>query len=261
MYAVVTGASGGFGEEFARALASRGWDLCLASRRESRLLELKAELEKRHGVHVDVLPVDLADPDGPRRLHAFTSARGVGVLVNNAGTCHLGLPGGIGGAEEIAMLDLNVRALHLLTRLYLDDMVSAGSGRILTVSSLSAWMPVPMMSAYAAGKAYALRLSLGLDRELRLLGSPVRVSVVTPGYFNTGIAGTDYEMAEQGRPVPAFVDTVVRRFLSGKTVIIVGRDRVLAFLLRIVPRPVADRLVYASVRKTFSPRKGRAPAV
>lgn len=254
MYAVITGASSGFGAEFARALAARGYDLCLAARREDRLRGLKAELEAGFGVKVDILAVDLADEAGPGALHAFTSGRGVDVLINNAGIFTMGMPGETGLAEELRAIDLNVRALHALTRLYLEDMRSRDSGRILNVASMAAWVPVPTMSAYAAGKAYVRNYSEGLDFELRRTGSRVRVSFLTPGYFNTEISGQRYSLRAQRRPVAPFADRAIRRFLAGARVISVGRDWWIARLLSLLPRSLAIRLVYASARREWSIR-------
>ncbi len=251
---MITGASSGFGSEFARCLAARGYDLCLAARREERLKALKAELEAGFGVRVDILAVDLAADSRPEVLHAFTSKESVDVLVNNAGIFTMGLPGEAGLAEELRAIDLNVRALHALTRLYLEDMRARDSGRILNVASMAAWVPVPTMSAYAAGKAYVRNLSEGLDFELRRTGSRVRISVLTPGYFNTEISGQRYRLRAQGRTAAPFADRAIRRLLAGARVISIGRDWWIARILSCLPRSLAVRLVYASARREWSIR-------
>lgn len=259
MYAVITGASSGFGSEFARCLAARGFDLCLAARREDRLKALEAELEAGFGVKVDILAVDLAADTGPGTLHAFTSGKGIDVLINNAGIFAMGMPGDAELAEELKAIDLNVRALHALTRLYLEDMRAQDSGRILNVASMAAWVPVPTMSAYAAGKAYVRNLSEGLDFELRRTGSRVRISFLAPGYFNTEISGQRYQLRAQGRPTAPFADRAIQRFLAGARVISIGRDWWIALLLCCLPRSLAVRLVYASAHKEWSILPGFRP--
>ncbi|HTX72317.1 MAG TPA: SDR family NAD(P)-dependent oxidoreductase [Rectinemataceae bacterium] len=254
MYAVVTGASSGLGAEFARNLASRHYDLCLAARRESKLGQLKAQLERDHGIRVDTFSVDLSTEQGMRALHEFTSDKDVDILVNDAGIFVTGMPDRIDLAGEMAMLDINVKAMHYLTRLFLRDMIARDKGRILNVASVAGWLFIPTWAAYSAGKAYMVHLTAALAHELRLMKSRARVAVVTPGYLNTEIAGPHLRMVEQNRSIPKYIDSVVTKFLKGNDVIVLGRDRLLALSSRLAPRNLVMQIALRSVTKTFIPR-------
>lgn len=255
MYAVVTGASSGFGIEFARQLAARKYDLCIAARRESNLLALKKELEKKYKVKVDVLPVDLSTDSGLKKLYKFTQKKNVDILINNSGIATAGMPNLADLDKEMEMLNINVKAMHYLMRVYLKDMLAKNSGSILNVASLSAWGPIPGLSAYAAGKAYILHLSEGVGYELKAMKSDVSVSVVTPGFFNTGIAGKEANMTEQGRSVPDFIAEVVEQFLNGKDIIVIGQDKKIPFLTKVLTRKGMKKLLFKSVEKALVKKK------
>lgn len=163
MYVVITGANGGFGKEFSEQFALRGYDLCIAGIEEESLNHIKRDIEKRYKNTVDVLRVDLTQNEEMDKLYNFTKSKGVDVLINNAGIATGGKPEDIDVDKEMNMLAINVRAVHYLTRRYLADMVRENKGKILNVSSLSAWLPTPFLSAYAAGKTYVLHLSEGIN--------------------------------------------------------------------------------------------------
>lgn len=247
MYAVITGASSGFGVEFARQFAKHGYHMCIAARRKDNLIKLKKEIENDFKVTVDILCIDLSEDKGVLQLYEFTKNKNVDILINNAGIAFSGMPDQISIDDELHMLEINVRAVHYLTRLYLGDMLLKNSGRILNVSSLSGWLPIPLLSSYAAGKAYVLHLSEGISFELKKMKSNVRISVVTPGFFNTEIAGGN--ISEQGRSVPKFIERVVAQFLKGKEIIVIGKDNQIFILTRFALRSIAKIILYLNVLK------------
>jgi short-subunit dehydrogenase len=172
-WVLVTGASAGIGREFARAFATRRYDLVLAARTESALDALGRELATSHGVRVKTAPVDLSEPGAPRALAEALGEAGVevGVLVNNAGVLSEG-PFAEGALDEqLALLQVNVVALTALTRLFLPAMLARGEGRILNVASIAAFMPVPQLAVYAAAKAYVLSLTEALAGALQGLAA------------------------------------------------------------------------------------------
>lgn len=182
MKALITGASSGIGRDMARYLAGLNWDLILVARREDRLHELKQELS---GVSVRVISADLAQADECRRLYDMTCGEQIDLLINNAG---FGLAGRFTDTDltrELEMVDVNIRALHILTKLYLRDFVARDSGTILNVASSAGFMPGPLLSTYYASKNYVLRLSEAISEELRRDGSHVRISVLCPGPVDT----------------------------------------------------------------------------
>jgi short-subunit dehydrogenase len=177
---VVTGASSGIGLDFARQLASRGHDLFLVARREDRLRDLAAEVERDHRVRAEVAGCDLSSPAARKRLlqHVSASDLVVETLVNNAGFAHVGdvheYP-----AKQLGMVQVNVEALVSLTTAFLPAMVERGRGAIINVASMAAFQPIPSQATYAATKAFVLSFSEAVAAEVR--GSGVSVTALCPG--------------------------------------------------------------------------------
>ncbi len=196
---LLTGASAGIGAALARRLAARGSDLVLVARREDRLRDLAAGLRTAHGVRVEVVPTDLTLPRPGARLAAELAARDVRVtsLVNNAG---FGLDGPF-AAEDPARLHqlvaLNVGAVVDVTRRFLPDLVAAGTGALVTVTSMAAYQSSPGMAAYAASKAFALSLTEALWWELR--GTGVRTLAFAPNLTRTEFFDAIGTAAYRGR--------------------------------------------------------------
>ncbi len=255
--AVVTGASGGIGAELARCFAAGGHDLVLTARRADELHTLAAELA---GVTCHVLPLDLADPMARGELVAGLAARGLtaDVLVANAG---FGLYGPFADSDERRLLDLlqvNVTAVTHLVRLLLPGMVERKRGRILTVASVAAFQPGPLMAAYYASKAYVLSLSEALSYECR--GTGVTVTCLCPGPTTTGFASAavmgDSKLFDGPgvMDAKAVADAGYRGCLQGKRVVVPGvQDRLGAFFGRHLPR----RLILPLVARVQARKEGR----
>jgi short-subunit dehydrogenase len=184
--AIVTGASWGIGETFAETLAARGADLLLVARSETRLRTIADSLAVRHGVHVEVVTVDLAAPDGPRHLCEAAAALGFEptLLVNNAGVGVLGPFADLPLERAHEMVRLNVLALTDLTYRVLEGMLKRGSGAIVNVGSASALQPLPNYGVYAATKSFVVSFSASLWAECRRQG--VQVVAVCPGPVDAG---------------------------------------------------------------------------
>lgn len=186
--AVVTGASAGLGREFARIHARKGGDLVISARREAALQALKQELEAAHGISCHVVACDLGAEGGAQTLIEAVEALGVPVevLINNAGFGGAGQHVERALAGELAMIDLNVKALVALTHHFGRVMAGQGGGRILNVGSTAGFMPGPGQAVYFATKAFVNSYSQAVDHELR--GRGVRVTVLAPGYVETEFA-------------------------------------------------------------------------
>lgn len=187
-WAVITGASSGFGEEFARQYAARGHSLVLVARRKDRLEQLAESLRSNYKVEVVVEGVDLSDLESVRQLHQRVQERGIkiDVLINNAG---YGLQGGFQDAnlnDALGMVQLDIASLTAVTHLLAADMRARGSGKILLVSSLLAQVGVESFAVYAAAKAYVLRFGEALHREMKKDG--ITVTTLCPGLSDTGFA-------------------------------------------------------------------------
>lgn len=182
---LITGASGGIGEELARVFAKHGHNLILAARRKDRLEALAEELSEQQGIEVDVFSADLAVPDGAARLHGAVTEAGhqVGILVNNSGLLAEGKFLDVDLEQHCQILDVNARALMQLTHLFGRDMRQRKQGRILNVCSTSAFQPVPSLATYAATKAFVLSLSEALAIENEDHG--ISVTALCPGFVQT----------------------------------------------------------------------------
>jgi uncharacterized protein len=187
-WVLITGASSGFGEEFARQYAAQGHSLVLVARRLDRLQKLAEALRQQFRIEVVVEQVDLSDITAVIQLHQRLRERGIeiDILINNAGH---GLQGPFADAPLDAMLSmvqLDVASLTAVTHVFAQDMRTRKRGKILLVASLLAYQGVENFAVYAAAKAYVLRLGEALHRELKRDG--VTVTVLCPGMSDTGFA-------------------------------------------------------------------------
>ena len=246
--ALVTGASSGIGREFAEICAREHRDLVLVARREGALTELAERLAGTHGVTVTVLAHDLAVPGAPEALVHEVQERGleVDLLINNAGFGLKGAVADLGAAEQVEMLELNVVALTLLTRLFLDGMRARGTGAILNVASTAGFQPGPLMAVYYASKAYVLSFTEALANELA--GSGVTATALCPGPTMTGFAtraGTGGTRLFKGPTMGAreVAEAGYAALRAGRPLVIPGmRNKVLAFGVRFAPRTTVTRI-------------------
>ena len=177
MLALITGASSGMGRDMARVLSKKGYDLILVARRKERLLELKKELE----TNVTVIAMDLSVVENNYKLYEKVRNKKIDVLINNAG---FGLFGEFVKTDldtELKMIDLNIKAYHILTKLFLQDFVKRDKGYILNVCSSAGFMAGPRLSTYYATKNYVTKLTMAINEELRVGKSHVIVCALCPG--------------------------------------------------------------------------------
>ncbi len=252
--ALVTGASSGIGEDFARELAARGYDLIISARRRDRLEALKEELMSRFPIHVEIVVADLSAATGAQQL--FDQIEGlslpVKLLVNNAG---LGLFGAFKSQslpDIYAMIQVNLTSLTTLTRLFADQMSRAGGGYILNVASFSAIQPTPDYAVYSGTKAYVLAFSQSLNHGLSR--RKVRVCALCPGFFESEF------FASSGQRPSLIVKMIMlnRRsvaragiagVLRGRTLVVPGIFyKCLSLVLRLAPRSVATALADFGVK-------------
>ena len=199
--ALITGASAGFGREFARQLGPHASTLILVARRLDRLEEIKAEIA-RPGLTVHCHAADLADEVQTGALLAALAASGesVSLLINNAGLGDHGLFEESEWARVEAMIDVNITALTRLTHALLPDLVRHGRGAILNVSSIASFLPLPQMAVYAATKAYVTSFTEAIRAELR--GTGVTVTAVCPGPVDTEFFIVADRPGTSGLPAP-----------------------------------------------------------
>lgn len=245
---LVTGASGGIGEELARVFAKHGHDLILAARRRDRLEALAKELGDRHKVEAHVFVADLALDNGAAALHTAVTEAGheVGVLVNNSGVLDEGKFLDIDLERHCQILDVNARALMQLSHLFGRDMRRRKQGRILNVCSISAFQPLPNLASYAATKAFVLSLSEALAIENAAHG--ITVTALCPGFVKTDMIDKgdgDYMKAPLVPTLSAEEVAVqgYRATMTGKTVYINGLgNRLLQTFTQHQPRWLRSRI-------------------
>lgn len=183
--ALITGASSGIGKELARIHAAKGGDLVLVARRKAELEALKTELENQFKAEVEVISADLAEISSAEKIFNETEKRGIQIefLINNAGFGGYGYFHERENRKDLAMINVNITTLMLLTKLYLPGMVERRKGRILNVSSTASFLPGPLQSVYYASKAFVTSFSQALAEELRSSG--ITVTALCPGPVDT----------------------------------------------------------------------------
>lgn len=217
MKALITGASSGLGRDFAIELSKKGYDLILVARNKKKLEEVK----KLCCTSVEIESIDLSNIDNCKKL--YNKHKDVDLLVNNAG---FGLFGEFSNTDldkELEMIDLNIKSLHVLTKLYLKDMIEKDSGRILNVASSAAFLPGPLMSTYYSTKSYVMRLTTAIYEELRRIKSNVKVSVLCPGPVETNFNNVaDVNFSIKGLKSDYVVKYTLKKMFKNKLIIIPG---------------------------------------
>ena len=245
---LVTGASSGLGEEFARQLAARGGDLVLVARSADRLDALADDLQARHRVTVTTLPADLSLAEEVGRVAAAAATTGVGVLVNSAGFGTYGTFAGLDVGREHDEVMVNAVAAVDLAHAVLPGMLARRRGGIITVASSIAFQPSPRQAVYGATKAFALAFSEALWAETR--GSGVRILALCPGPVATGFLASLGDQAASSSSIyrrtaeaADIVNAGLRGFDRDAMTVIPGlRTRLLAQGHRFLPRKVMVRM-------------------
>jgi len=242
MKAIITGASSGIGRDMARYLASKKIELVLVARRKERLQELKEELD----VPVQVVCLDLLKQEEVYKLYDRFKDEQIDIFINNAG---FGLFGDFLETDlerELEMIDLNIKAYHILTKLFLRKMQDQGYGYILNVCSSAGFLAGPRLSTYYATKNYVLKLTMAIYEELKQKKSKVVISALCPGPVNT-----EFNKVAGGKfTIPSVRSNVVARYaidkLFQKKLIIVPTLRMKTglFMARFLPWKISLKIMY-----------------
>lgn len=217
MKALITGASSGIGKDLALGLSKLGYDLILVARSKDKLQKLAKECKTK----VEVVSLDLSTVENCKKL--FSMHKNVDILINNAG---YGLYGEFSKTDlekELNMIDLNIKAVHVLTKLYLKEMIKKDSGRILNVASVAAFLPGPLMSTYYSTKSYVFNFTAAINKELKKKHSNVKLSVLCPGPVNTNfnnVANVNFKI--KGLSSKYVADYAINKMFKNKLIIIPG---------------------------------------
>ena len=247
MYALITGASSGIGREMAIYLSSLGYDLIVVARRKECLEELK----KICSTKVEVISLDLSKEENCLKLYDKVKNKKIDILINNSG---FGLCGDFIETDlnkELEIIDLNIKCLHILTKLFLKDMVKNNKGYILNVASSAAFAPGPLMATYYSTKSYVLRLTQSIYRELKQKKSNVVISALCPGPVDTefnDVANVKFAFKPLASKYVA--KYAVNKLFKRKHVIIPGTSmKFNRFFSKIVPDKLSSIVIYHSQKK------------
>lgn len=247
--ALITGASGGIGLELARIHASRGGDLVLVARNQSKLDEIKQVLQQKFSVRVHTIGKDLATDHAAQEVYDETHRLQIPIdyLINNAGFGDFGMFVASDWNKIQSMINLNITALTHLTKVYLQDMVARGSGKIMNVASTAAFQSGPTMAVYYATKAYVLSFSEAIDNEVRDKG--ISITTLCPGATESGfqaVAAMEESALVKGKKLPTSSEVAAYGYsamLKGKTIAIHGfMNWVLANSIRFIPRAMVVKV-------------------
>lgn len=253
MLALITGASSGIGKDMAVILSEMNYDLILVARRHDKLLELKNTLS----TNVEIITTDLSVIDNCYLLYEKVKDKKIDILINNAG---FGLFGTFANQDlnrELNMIDLNIKALHTLTKLFFRNFKDRDSGYILNVASSAAFQAGPLMATYYATKAYVLRLTEALYEELRRDGSHVYIGCLCPGPVDTEfnqVANVSFSL--KGLNSEEVARYAIGKMFQQKLVIVPGILMKLNILLnRFIPRKILLRITYHIQKQKDGNRK------
>lgn len=252
MWALITGASSGIGKDMAIYLSSKGYDLVLTSSPKSK--EALNSLKDTLNTNVKTFSIDLSNQEAPFKLYEFCKGLDIHILINSAGFGVFGAFDKTSLDRELSMINVNIVALHVLTKLFLKDFKSKNRGYILNVSSSAGFMTGPLLSSYYASKNYVLRLSLAINEELRRERSNVKISVLCPGPVDTNFnstAGVSFSVKPLSSEYVSHY--AIDSMFKGKCIIVPSFTMKLGiFATRFVPYSVLAKVTYSIQKAKLS---------
>ncbi len=245
--ALVTGSSSGIGYEIAKYLDELGYELILVSRYKKELEEIKKHFKN----NVSIIALDLSNEESCYELYKAVTDEKIDILVNNAGF-------GVHGEfiytdlnKELEMIDLNIKAVHILTKLFLKDMKKRNKGYILNVSSLASFQAGPLMASYYGTKAYVLRLTMAIYEELRRKKYNINVSILCPGPVETRFnEAAKIRSAISGMSSDYVARYAINMMFKKKLIIIPGFTMILSYYVsKLIPTKLLLKITYDIQKK------------
>jgi hypothetical protein len=247
MKALITGASSGIGREIALYLSDLGYEIIVVARDEKALMEIQRVVKTK----VEVVKMDLTDRENVWKLHEMYKNEPIEVLVNNAGFGVCGFVTDTDLEKDLELIDLNITALHMLTKLFLKDMKKRNLGYILNVSSIAGFMSGPLMAEYYASKNFVLSYTKAIYTELKKEGSEVHISALCPGPTKTNfnkVAKVEFKV----KPYTAeyVAEYGINKMFEEKLVIVPGlRMKLLHLASKILPSKITTACAYEIQRR------------
>ena len=212
MKALITGASSGMGRDMAKILSQKGYDLILVARDEKKLEEVKKQLK----TETKIVVMDISKEENCKKI--YEENKDIDILINNAGFGDCGHFEETSLDKDIQMIHTNIIAYHILTKLYLKEMIKKDSGKILNVASIAGFMPGPLMTTYYSTKNYVVRFSESIREELRRKKSKVQISILCPGPVDTNFN----KVADVEFALKYVAKYAINKFFKGKFYIVPG---------------------------------------
>lgn len=250
MKALITGASSGLGESFARLLNNMGYDLILVARRKKRLEEIKNKLNG----NIDIYDIDLSSTFNCHKLYNIVKNEDIDIVINSAGFGMIGEFINTKLDKEMDMIDLNIKAVHTLTKLFLSDFIKKDKGYILNVASIASFEPGPLMATYYATKSYVYNLTMAINYELKIKRSNVYVGCLNPGPVDTEfnkVAKVNFKL--KGKSSSYVCNYALKKMFKKKSVIIPGAREKIGYVgAKFLPRNLILKYVYNIQKKKIS---------
>ena len=245
MRALITGASSGIGKAFAYLLNEKGYDLILVARRKNLLLKIKEDLKG----DIDIYDVDISTTFNCLKLYNNVKDKDIDIVINAAGFGAVGQFSNISLDQEMDMIDLNIKAVHTLTKLFLNDFLRKNKGYILNVASIASFQPGPLMATYYATKSYVYNLTTAINYEIK--GTNVYVGCLNPGPVRTNfnkIANVNNDLKSYS--TDCVCQYALLKMFKKKTIIIPGLRTKLGYIAtKIMPRNLILKYVYRVQKK------------
>lgn len=240
MKALITGASSGMGRDMAKILSQNGYDLILVARDEKRLEEVKKQLK----TETKIVVMDISKEENCKKI--YEENKDIDILINNAGFGDCGHFEETSLDKDIQMIHTNIIAYHILTKLYLKEMIKKDSGKILNVASIAGFMPGPLMTTYYSTKNYVVRFSESIREELRRKKLKVQISILCPGPVDTNFNKVaDVEFALKGLSSEYVAKYAINKFFKGKFYIVPGWKIKLARIgAKLAPASLVAKISY-----------------
>ncbi len=242
MKALITGASSGIGKDIAKKLSYKGYDLILVARRKERLIKLQKELK----TNIKIIVLDLSVEKNVYQLYETLKKEKIDILINNAGFGLFGMFNKTSLDKEIEMINLNIKCVHILTKLFLKDFIKRDSGYILNVASSAGFLAGPRLNTYYATKNYVLKLTMAIYEELRHQNSHVHISALCPGPVNTEfnkVAKGKFSI--KGLSSEYVSKIAIDKMFKNKLIIIPGLFNKLGiFFSRFIPYKLQLKIIY-----------------
>ena len=240
MKALITGASSGMGRDMAKILSQKGYDLILVARDEKKLEEVKKQLKSE----TKIVVMDISKEENCKKL--YEENKDIDILINNAGFGDCGHFEETSLDKDIQMIHTNIIAYHILTKLYLKEMIKKDSGKILNVASIAGFMPGPLMTTYYSTKNYLVRFSESIREELKRKKSKVQISILCPGPVDTNFNKVaDVEFALKGLSSEYVAKYAINKFFKGKFYIVPGwKIKLARFGAKLAPASFVAKISY-----------------